>query len=137
MIKSFFSNKRNVIIFSFIIILILIIVFYFIFVKNKNYNAFIELSLPFDSYGEVVYSPGNNYEFNLYVNSFLNIESSFSDGREHEFIIVIEDENVISLENNMLVAKEVGKTDVYIITKDDVKSNVISLEVIEKEAKDG
>lgn len=137
MIKSFFSNKRNVIIFSFIIILILIVVFYFIFVKNKNYNAFIELSLPFDSYGEVVYSPGNNYEFNLYVNSFLNIESSFSDGREHEFIIVIEDENVISLENNMLVAKEVGKTDVYIITKDDVKSNVISLEVIEKEAKDG
>lgn len=135
MIKSFFSNKRNIFIFVFVI-LIFVVVCFFLFSKKKIYNAFIDFSLPNDSYGEVIYIPGNNYEFNLYVDSFLNVDVFFSDDKDHQFTYVIEDNNVITIENNLLIAKNIGKTDIYIITDDNIKSNVISLKVIEKEAKD-
>lgn len=136
MLKSFFSNKRNIFIFVCLLILIIVVIFYFIFIKKKTYDAFIEFSMPYDSYGEVIYTPGNNYEFNLYVDSFLNMDTYFSDGKKHQFSYVIEDDSVIALENNLLVAKKVGKTDIYIVTDDNVKSNVISLEVVENEGKD-
>ena len=136
MIKSFFSSKRNIIIFVCVLLLSIIGIFYFIFSKKRTYDAFIEFSLPYDSYGEVIYTPGNNYEFNLYVDSFLNIDTYFSDDKKHDFTYIIEDDSVIGVENGLLVAKKVGKTDIYIITDDNIKSNVISLEVVENEGKD-
>ncbi len=115
-----------------IIIGILIIILIYQFMGKKNYKVFLDMYMPNDSYGYIVYSPGNNSEFNLYKDSYLNVEYSFSDKVNRDITYVIENEDVVSIDNNKLVAKNNGTTEIYIKTKDNIESNVIIVNVVDK-----
>ncbi len=125
---DFIKSKKWVIVGILIGILIIILIYYF--AGKKNYRIFLDMYMPDDSYGYIVYSPGNNSEFNLYKDSYLNLEYTFSDKKDRNITYVIENENIIDIDNNKLIAKNYGTTEVYIETKDNIKSNIITINVV-------
>jgi len=128
---KFMKNKKNIILISLITIFILILIIIYFFTNKKDYQIFLDMYMPNDSYGYIVYSPGNNNEFNLYQNSYLNLEYVFSDKKERKIEYVINNNDVINIENNKIIAKNVGTSKIYIKTKDNIKSNVITINVVE------
>jgi len=122
------SHKVLIIIITFVIIIASILLLSFF--SKKDYNIFLEMYMPNDSYGYVVYSPGNNNEFNLYKNSYLNIEYSFSDNKNRDIKYIVDNNEVISIENNKLIAKNIGTAKIYIKTNDNVESNIITVNVV-------
>jgi len=128
---KFMKNKKNIILISLITIFILILIIIYFFTNKKDYQIFLDMYMPNDSYGYIVYSPGNNNEFNLYKNSYLNLEYVFSDKKERKIEYVINNNDIINIENNKIIAKNVGTSKIYIKTKDNIKSNVITINVVE------
>lgn len=120
------KNKKYIYIIA-IIIIILCITLYF---KNKNYDIFLNLYMPSDSYGYIKYSPSNQNEFNLYKGSALNIEYIFSDNKKRKIKYVISNEDIIEIKNDKIYTKENGSTTIYIKTKDNIKSNIININVV-------
>lgn len=127
---DFLKRKKWIIVGIIIGILIIILIYHFM--GKKNYKVFLDMYMPNDSYGYIIYSPGNNSEFNLYKDSYLNVEYSFSDEVKRDITYVIENEDVVSIDNNKLVAKNNGTTEIYIKTKDNVESNIITVNVVDK-----
>lgn len=127
---DFLKRKKWIIVGIIIGILIIILIYHFM--GKKNYKVFLDMYMPNDSYGYIIYSPGNNSEFNLYKDSYLNVEYSFSDEVKRDITYVIENEDVVSIDNNKLVAKNNGTTKIYIKTKDNIESNIITVNVVDK-----
>lgn len=127
---DFLKRKKWIIVGIIIGILIIILIYHFM--GKKNYKVFLDMYMPNDSYGYIIYSPGNNSEFNLYKDSYLNVEYSFSDKVDRDITYVIENEDVVSINNNKLVAKNNGTTEIYIKTKDNIESNIITVNVVDK-----
>jgi len=123
---EFIKSKSGII----ICLTVILIIFSISFLSKKNYKVFLDLYMPIDSYGYVVYSPGNQTEFNLYKDSYLNIEYDFSDNKNRKIDYIISNSNIISIEDNKIYAKNIGETTIYIKTKDNIKSNIISINVI-------
>ena len=127
---DFLKRKKWIIVGIIIGILIIILIYHFM--GKKNYKVFLDMYMPNDSYGYIIYSPGNNSEFNLYKDSYLNVEYSFSDKVNRDVTYVIENEDIVSIDNNKLVAKNNGTTEIYIKTKDNIESNIITVNVVDK-----
>ena len=128
------TKKKNIIfVVGGIIVIGLIILLCVILFNKKSYNVFLEINMPKDSYGYVTYTPGNNSEFNLYKNSYLNLEYSFSDKKDRDVKYIIENEDIVTINNDRLTALSNGTTKVYVITDDKVKSNVITIRVVDED----
>ncbi len=128
------TKKKNIIfVVGGIIVIGLIILLCVILFNKKSYNVFLEMNMPKDSYGYVTYTPGNNSEFNLYKNSYLNLEYSFSDKKDRNVKYIIENEDIVTINNDRLTALSNGITKVYVITDDKVKSNVITIRVVDED----
>ncbi|MBQ7141096.1 MAG: hypothetical protein IJO32_06305 [Bacilli bacterium] len=125
-----FKNKNLVYIIGIILIIFVILIFY---LNRKNYEVYLDLYMPSDSYGYVIYSPSNQNEFNLYKNSYLNIEYTFNDNKNRKIEFIISDNNIIEIKNNKIYAKNIGTTSIYIKTKDDVKSNIVNINVVKND----
>lgn len=125
------KSKKWVILIATLIIIVLIIILYSS-IGRRRYDIFLEGNMPKDSYGYIKYSPGNQNEFNLYKDSYLNLEYTFSDNKKRDVTYIIEDENIVNIENNKLIAKNYGTTKVYIKTKNNINSNDIIVNVVEK-----
>lgn len=127
-ILNFIKSKKGLV--TIALIILLIIIFIYFVMNKKDYKVFLDMYMPKDSYGYIKYSPGNENEFNLYKNSYLNIEYSFSDKKNREIEYVIEDNNIVSIENDKLIAKNTGTSKIYIKTKDNIESNYIIVNVV-------
>lgn len=127
-IFSFIKNHKLMIIIFLILIIILIVSF--ILFSKKEYKVFLEMYMANDSYGYVVYSPGNNNEFNLYKDSYLNIEYFFSDEKNRNIEYIIDNNEIVSIKDNKLIAKNIGTCKIYVKTKDNIKSNVVTVNVV-------
>ena len=124
-----FKKKKNIII---IIIIVFVITVILLFSYNsKKYNIYLELYMTDNSYGYKKYIPGNKSEFYLYKNSFLDMEYSFSDNKIRKVEYIISDDDILEIKNDKVYAKNVGETKIYIKSKDNIKSNVINIKVVD------
>lgn len=113
------------------LILLIIIVGIIIFIKRKaNYEAYLELNLK-DSNTKVIYSPNNTQKLELTIGNTLTLNHTFTNNKEHKYKYIIKDNDIITIENDKIIAQKEGVTNVYLKTNDGVKSNIIYVTVID------
>lgn len=123
------KTKKNLLSIIILLSIIMIIFVILIFLKDsKEKSISLEVVLP--SEATIIYDPILGDKLKLDIGRSATIKPLYIGINKNDTKYIIEDESIVSIDNNIIKALKKGNTKVYIANLiNDIKSNIINIEV--------